>query len=389
VSKPPDKKPDGDVKVPPKVDEKPVAKVEPPAPEPMRKPVPKDAELAAADKLVKDVFKEEYVKTTAADKLALAQKLIEQAKDTKDDMAARYVLFREAIDLATQAGDLTQAFRAADELGKDFAVRSASLKADAVDKAAAGVAAGDSARALVETLLPIVDEAAAADDYEAAARIAKAAEAAAKKAKALALISQVQSRAKDLDNLKASFEKVQVALTTLKTKPDDPDANLLVGRHYCLGKGDWSKGLPCLVKGNDDTLKALAQKDLDLPTAPADQLALADAWYDLAAKESPKTQIQLRAYHWYDTALPGLTGLTKAKAEKRLAELQKVADASGDKGGWLVIFRSADPTLWGKGVNKGRDDFALDLKKVPEKIDFLKLTDALGIMSSCRSPETS
>jgi predicted Zn finger-like uncharacterized protein len=363
---PPDKKPD------PEVEEKPVVKADPPAP--MRKPVPKDAELAAAEKLIKDVFKDEYAKTTTADKLALAQKLLEQARETKDDMAARYLLFREAIDLATQAGDLNLAFKAADELGKDFVVSGASLKAAAIDKAVAAVAPGD-AKALAETLLPIIDEAAAADDYEAAARIAKAAEAAAKKAKTLALLGQVQGRAKDLDTLKASFEKVQVALTTLKTTPDDADANLLVGRHYCFAKGDWGKGLPFLIKGSDAALKALAEKDLALPTVPADQLAVADAWYDLAAKESPKLQLQLRAQYWYKEALPGLTGLTKTKAEKRLAELEKLT-GSGEKDPWLVIFRSADPTLWGKSVNKGRDDFALDLKKVPENINFLKLTDA-------------
>jgi predicted Zn finger-like uncharacterized protein len=327
---PPDtgKKPD-DVKVQPKVDEKPVVKVEPPPPEAKRKPVPKDTELAAADKLVKDVFKDEYAKTGAADKVALAQKLVEQAKETKDDMAARYVLFRESIDLATQAGDLDQAFRSADELGKDFDLSSASLKADVIDKAATSVAAGEPAKALVDTLLPIINEAVAADDYEAAARITKAAEAAAKKAKTLALLSQVQNRAKDLDNLKASFEKVKAALTTLKTKPDDAEANLLVGRHYCLAKGDWAKGLPYLAKGSDAALKTLAEKDAATPDKPAEQTELADAWYDLANSKdlepAYKGQVQLRALHWYEQAIVGLTGLNKAKVDKRITELDKVA----------------------------------------------------------------
>jgi len=303
-----------------------------------KKPVPKAEAQAAAEKLVKEVFKDDYAKTKAADKLALAQKLLQQAEETKDDAAARYVLFREAINLATQAGDLTQAFTAADELAKEFAVSGAALKAAAIDKAAADVAPAD-AKALVETLLPIIDEAVTADDYDTAARIAKAAEGAAKKTKMLAVVSQVTSRAKDLDKLKANFEKVQVALTTLQTKADDADANLLVGRHYCFVKGDWDKGLPFLVKGSDAALKALAQKDIALPTVPAEQLAVADGWYDLAAKESPKVQIQLRAHFWYKEAVAGLTGITKTKAEKRLAELDKVAASQGERARVFVEIR--------------------------------------------------
>ena len=52
-------------------------------------------------------------------------------------------------------------------------MRVASLKAAAVDKLAAGIAAADAA-ALVETLLPIIDKAVADDDYEVATRFAKA-----------------------------------------------------------------------------------------------------------------------------------------------------------------------------------------------------------------------
>ncbi len=125
-----------------------------------------------------------------------------------------------------------------------------SVKAAAIDKAAAGVATGD-AKALVDTILPVIDEAVAADDYEAAARIVQAAETAAKKSKNLALVAQVRSRGKDIDEAKASFEKVQAALKAIQAKPDDADASLVVGRHYCLVKGDWEKGLPFLVKGSD------------------------------------------------------------------------------------------------------------------------------------------
>src|SRR5262249_48069636 len=54
-------------------------------------------------------------------------------------------------------------------------------------------------------------------------------------------------------------------------------------------------------------------------------------WYDLAGKEDPKTNIQLRAYRWYKEALPELTGLNKTKVEKRIVELDKIAEAKVDR----------------------------------------------------------
>src|SRR5262249_13634249 len=102
---------------------KPIVKPAPPPPA-ERKPIPKDADLIAADKLIKEVFKEDYAKTTRADKLTLAQKLLEQLGETKEE-PARYVLFREVVNLATQAGDLNQAIQTADKLSKEFAVSSA------------------------------------------------------------------------------------------------------------------------------------------------------------------------------------------------------------------------------------------------------------------------
>jgi hypothetical protein len=306
----------------------PKPKPEPKPVEEKQLPVPMDAALAAAEKTIKDLFKDDYAKTKPADRLALAQKLLEQARETRDDPAARYVLFREAIDLAAQGGDLNLALAAVGDQSRCFVVNSAAVKRAAIDKVAAGVSATD-AKALVDLLLPILDDALSADDYETAARVATAAEAAAKKSKNLALVAQIRNRAKDIDAGKASFEKVQTALKALQAKPDDADASLLVGRHYCLVRGDWDKGLPCLVKGSDAALKALAQKDLAGPANAAEQLALADGWYDLAAKESPKAQLQLRALYWYQQALPGLTGLAKTKAEKRLGELDKVAATQG------------------------------------------------------------
>lgn len=325
--------------VKPKMEEKPVAKAEPPAkpsmkpdpapPEAKRKPVPAEADLAAALKLIQDLFKEDYAKSALADKRALADKLSQQAQETKDDPAARFVLLRESRDLYAQSGNLPESLRAVDALTREFEVSGPALKAEVIEKTTPANAAD--AKAVVEAALPLLDEAIAADDLDAAARITAAALAAARKSQSVPLVGQVQSRSKELDKLKASFEKVQAAREALKKNADDPEANLAVGKHLCFVKGDWDKGLPYLAKGSDEKIKSLAQKDLAIPTDTAKQLELADAWYDLAASQDVKVPLQMRALRWYREAGPQVSGLSKTKVDKRLAELEKIAESRTDR----------------------------------------------------------
>jgi hypothetical protein len=46
-----------------------------------------------------------------------------------------------------------------------------------------------------------------------------------------------------------------------------------------------------------------------------------------------------------------------------------------DTGAWITVFRSSNPAHWGVVDRKAADHFALDLRKVPEGIRYLKLTD--------------
>ena len=120
---------------------------------------------------------------------------------------------------------------------------------------------------------------------------------------------------------------MQQAVAALKTDPSNPAANLFVGRTYCFTRGDWQQGLSHLAKGSDSTLAALAQKDVKAPADPNAQVELADGWWDASEAREGKEQeaLKLRAGHWYKTALPNLpVGLTKAKVEKRLADIPEI-----------------------------------------------------------------
>ena len=82
-----------------------------------------------------------------------------------------------------------------------------------------------------------------------------------------------------------------------------------------------------LAKSSDEKLKQIAAKELD--AGEDDRQAASengDAWYELlgSLKDYPKTQVQLHVHSLYSKAFPVATGLTKAKIEKRLDELDTV-----------------------------------------------------------------
>jgi hypothetical protein len=167
------------------------------------------------------------------------------------------------------------------------------------------------------------DEAVAAERYDVARQVGKLAEASALKTRVAAAREEVDEKLTHLKQLEADYAKVKDALAVLETEPADPDANLAVGKYRCFVRGDWDGGLSNLALGGDATLKTLAEQELAQPDTAADQVKLADGWWELAEKHSgaTKTQMQLRSRRWYEKAAPNLAGLAEVKVTKRLEQL--------------------------------------------------------------------
>ncbi|HUR39363.1 MAG TPA: hypothetical protein VM222_07705, partial [Planctomycetota bacterium] len=96
--------------------------------------VPDAAKLKEAEKILKDLFKEQYAKKAPADRQLLARLLVDQAGKLGDDPAALWILYRDAQDLAVQACDLKTAMAAVDGAAAAFdidalAMRNAALTA--------------------------------------------------------------------------------------------------------------------------------------------------------------------------------------------------------------------------------------------------------------------
>ena len=82
-----------------------------------------------------------------------------------------------------------------------------------------------------------------------------------------------------------------------------------------------------LALGSDPALKDLAVKELAGADSPEAQIALGDAWWDLAqSKEGrQRERFLLRAGDWYERAQRNVSsGLAKVKLEQRLAEIANI-----------------------------------------------------------------
>jgi WD40 repeat protein len=357
---------DGAVAVRPPVNPDPAPKVNPaPAPEATPRPAAADRlaapagdALAKAEANVRTVLKDDYARKQPGEKKTLAQKLITLADGTTDDPAARYVMLRDARDLAAEVGDPQLAAQAIDALAKWYEIDPAAAKLAALEKILSASSSTTTLKAVNELAAAGADAAFDADDYAGAARLAQAAATAARKGGlGPAAIEDADFRLAHLKKTRDAFDAAQPALERLKAAPDDPDANLVVGKFRCFVQGRWADGVKLLAKGSGAPLKQVAELELAAPPAGPADVKVADAWWDFAqaAPDVERRAAEARARYWYVRAVPGLMGLARAKVEGRLGFTHNNVEY---KPGLLAEFTSKQPVVL-KG-KKARIDAVID-----------------------------
>jgi hypothetical protein len=289
-----------------------------------KKPVPDAGSLQRALALVQEVYGDEFKRAKdAAQKTALAEKILQKAKESATDPTSQYALLRVAKDIAALSGNAAVALRAAEDMALTFEVEVFPAKAETLLKAAQAASQPQQHAAIVAHAETLIEQAVRQDDFDVARSLSQTALAAAKKSGDSALVKKTVARAKEVDDTSSAYAQVKDSLAKLDNAPADPDANLAVGRYLCLTKGEWEKGLHMLALGNDPALKDLAVKELEGASDTNGQMGLGDGWWELASASEAAVQKQLqeRAAYWYKKALPGLAGLAKQKVEVRLREL--------------------------------------------------------------------
>jgi serine/threonine protein kinase len=325
-----------------KPEPKPEAKPEPkPGSEPETKPVepgtaapksptspvavPDEAARQRALKLLQDTFQEELANAgTNEQKAALAQKMLRQSKTMEDDPAGRFVLLETSCALAKKANDPTTALQTVDLMAQSFAVDAWPKKTELLAEMAQGAKMLAHHRALAEQALILSQKAAKARQFGITARLSELAVAEAGKAHDPKLFSRAHAAAKDSKNALAQFREYEAAKARLQQEPGNAKATLAAGRYECLVLDDWDQGLRKLAAGSDESLRAVAAKDLAAPKDADAQAAVGDGWWELAKDEAGADQAALlhRAASWYEKASSEATGLLKSKLEKRLRSMK-------------------------------------------------------------------
>jgi hypothetical protein len=204
----------------------------------------------------------------------------------------------------------------------------------------------EAGRVVGEASLAAIDEGIAADQYGALKQLATLADFAAARAANTLFSAQIKEKSAQVDELLREWPAAQAALEKLNADPKSPAANLTAGKFFFFLKGDLERGLPLLAKGSDVALQKLAAREQADPAINGEQLFLADVWFDLSEKEKSKLSkrtMLIRAAYWYAKAQPDLTGLNKARVDKRLEQIEAVvgpqlkvnADVSGK---WVVTW---------------------------------------------------
>jgi hypothetical protein len=329
-------KPPAEVKPPaklePKPEPKPEPKAEPPRPKPRedaRLDVPGEDAQSAALKEVREVFKDRYAAAKERDpKRALALFLRQKAADTRDNPTARYVLYTEARDTAVAAGEARLLPDVVQDLGRQYRLDWQEMLVDTLVKAAKRPRDSLSNQALARLALETARGRMARQDYDSAMPLGEAAREMARKAGDVATVKQAVALLKDVAERKQALAAFLDLPAEKRSGNDagDPQSNWIAARYYCLVKDDWPRGLGLVVRSGEAALRDAAQSELDHPLrSPAQMVTAGDYWYDAAktADELGRRLARGRAIYWYQRAARDLSGLSRTKVERRLAELNK------------------------------------------------------------------
>jgi WD domain, G-beta repeat len=308
------------------------------AQESKKRPIPSKDAQAKIEMLLQELFKDDFAK---ADKDAvlrgqLAQKLLFEGKETKDDAAGRYVLFSKAHALAAQAGDVNTALQAIDELANDFAIPAGmifQMKIAMLQQASNAVGASPEAyQSVIDRAMVILEDTLDSDDYVSSLALIAAAEQAGRKLKSIVLVSAIRKKQEEIVRLQKEFARWQPFADKLAKNPKDAEANLEMGKYHALVKGNWERGLPMMAVDGSSRLGLVARDELSARTNGLSLVAaetLATSWYLQSERldASMKTQALLRAQHWFQESLSLADDKERATIETSLRKIDKLLPA--------------------------------------------------------------
>jgi hypothetical protein len=308
--------------------------------------LPTEEQLAAARAQVLEIFGKEAKQAIKPElKVALARKMEKLGRETKDDPAGRYVLLDNVRKLFAGAGEVTAALTAAqnlqdwyrfdDKAGPELQLATFNSLADATLSA-------EQRERLVDRLLIETDAAVQEHDISLADQYSLLAMKASSRLKEADKKKTASQQRTSVVRLKSEYAEFDRAQETLKATPEDTAANLIAGKFLAGIMQDWKAARPHLALAGIAEVKTLlptdqvADDDRSVEDAGDLQLAAADAWFDWShnprGADSELVKLgKVRAKYWYRQAQNEVSGLNRAKVDKRLKELADVDDTAAPR----------------------------------------------------------
>jgi hypothetical protein len=300
-----------------------------------RQPVPDAAEIAMAEKEVRQKYDLDFVRQDRERAIKLYPQMAVDGVNMKDKPATRFVLLTEARNLAAKVGYIWPSLEIAEHLAQFFQLEEWALKADLFEQVEGkpvnlpetrdrAAAQKEHYRNVAAYALAGAESAVEADSFTAAERLVKIGQTNADRARDKNISKQVPGLMKDIAALRTAYEPVPSALDTLVSQPDDPAANLVVAKYYALDKGDWDRALPRLAKCGDQRLGGLAKTDLECEREASAMTEIGNRYAALAEteKDERKTHLLWRACYWYECAGSSSPGTSRTQVAAKGAAIE-------------------------------------------------------------------
>ncbi len=285
-------------------------------------PVPDAAALKDATRLVEDVYKAEFARAKTVEELLSLSKNLVESSASETDRGRQFAMLVAAREMAVRARDTDVVLAVIDGTAKTFQIDAFAMKVQALSVLSKSLKTSAEKLKFVVAANALTDSMVEASRFDTAEQVCGLTVNLAKDVdpalgrNELSLIRQVKEA-------KALYAEATRATDVLSQKPNDPAANLVVGKYRCFVANDWAVGLGLLSRGSVEALRKVAAKELAGVGDAKEMGGVADDWWAAGAKLPgiAGTRMQGHAGSLYQRALPDLTGLAKSQAQNRIASL--------------------------------------------------------------------
>jgi hypothetical protein len=301
-----------------------------------REPVPTAVEITSAQRKLREIFRDPLAEAKSSSaKSQLASKLVTFASTMENDPPGAYVLQSAAMKLAIDAADGSAMLLALDQ-------RIARFEVDAYEENITWIRKFSEATntrsvsnvehgAMLARLVSVINAGIRRNDFVQAGVMARLA----RDISGMSRTSTVSRNLYRLDNLlklsKQEHQKAMEHLEAFRLDPGAKDRGAAYGRFLCFIKGDWDMGLPLISAADSGDLAEVARMDQRGGRDSGEQLAIADAWWELGLRANGvyRRGAQERAVLWYSQAIDGIPdSLDRHYVENRLKEAEQSPSGS-------------------------------------------------------------